>query len=51
MKHLSHDSLYPGRDLNPEPPEYVAGVLTTRPGRSVRKKSKLESEAVVKPCT
>jgi hypothetical protein len=28
-------SLSPGRDLNPGLPEYTAGVLTTRPRRSV----------------
>jgi hypothetical protein len=27
-KHLSQDSLSQGRDLNPEPPECEAGVLT-----------------------
>jgi hypothetical protein len=32
---LTHDSRSPGRDLNPEPPEYEAGLLTTRPRRSV----------------
>jgi hypothetical protein len=32
---LSQDSRFPGRDLNLEPPEYEAGVLTTRPRRSV----------------
>jgi hypothetical protein len=34
-KILNQDSLSPGRDLNPGPPEYEAGVLTTRPWRSV----------------
>jgi hypothetical protein len=29
------DSRSPGLDLKPEPPEYEAGVLTTRPRRSV----------------
>jgi hypothetical protein len=29
MKELSQDSRSPGRDLNPGPPEYKAGVLTT----------------------
>jgi hypothetical protein len=28
---LSEDSRYPGRNLNPGPPEYQAGVLTTQP--------------------
>jgi len=28
---LSQDSWFPGPDLNPGPPEYEAGVLTTRP--------------------
>jgi hypothetical protein len=30
-KNLSQDSLSPGRDLNPVPPEYDAGLLTTQP--------------------
>jgi hypothetical protein len=34
-ENLSQDSLSPGRDLNPEPPEYETGVLTTQPRRSV----------------
>jgi hypothetical protein len=34
-KNLSQVSRSPGRDLNPGPPEYEAGVLTTRPRRSV----------------
>jgi hypothetical protein len=34
-KNLSWDSRSPGRDLNPGPPEYKAGVLTTRKRRSV----------------
>jgi hypothetical protein len=35
-KYLSHDSLSPGRDLNPaEDPEYKARVSTTRPRRLV----------------
>jgi hypothetical protein len=34
MNHLSHDSRSPGRDLNPEPPEDEAGVLTSQPRRS-----------------
>jgi hypothetical protein len=33
-KSLSHDGRYPGRDLNPGPPEYE-GVLTTPPRHSV----------------
>jgi hypothetical protein len=32
---LSQDSRSPSRDLNPEPREYAAGVLTTNPRRSV----------------
>jgi hypothetical protein len=32
---LSQDSQSPGRGLNPVPPEYEAGVLNTRPLRSV----------------
>jgi hypothetical protein len=31
---LSQDSLSPGRDLNPGPPQYDAGVLTSRPRRT-----------------
>jgi hypothetical protein len=42
-KNFSQDSRSPGRDLNPEPPECEAGVLTTRPRRSVR-----ESEIYLK---
>jgi hypothetical protein len=34
-KNLSEDSLSPGRDLNAGPPEYKAGVLSTRQRRSV----------------
>jgi hypothetical protein len=34
-KKLSQDSLSPGRDLNPGPPEHEARVLITRPRRSV----------------
>jgi hypothetical protein len=34
---LSQDSRSSGRDLNPGPPEYVAGVLTALPRRSIRK--------------
>jgi hypothetical protein len=34
-EHLSRDSRFPDKDLNPEPLEYEAGVLTTRPRRSV----------------
>jgi hypothetical protein len=30
MKPLSRDSRSPGRDLNPVPPEYEAGVPSTR---------------------
>jgi hypothetical protein len=30
-KKLSQDILPPGRDLNPGPPEYEAGMLTTPP--------------------
>jgi hypothetical protein len=33
-KSRSQDKRSPGRDLNPRPPEYEAGVLTTRPRRS-----------------
>jgi hypothetical protein len=35
MKNLSQDSRCPGRDFNPGPPEYEAGVLITRPRRLV----------------
>jgi hypothetical protein len=34
-KNLSQDRWSPVRDLNPGPPEYEAGVLTTQPLRSV----------------
>jgi hypothetical protein len=34
-KHVSHNSRSPDRDLNPEPPEYEVGKLTTQPQRSV----------------
>jgi hypothetical protein len=34
-KNLSHDSRSPGRDINPGPPEYEAGVLLTLKQRSV----------------
>jgi hypothetical protein len=37
-KNLNQDSRSPGRDLNPGPPEYESGVLTTRWRRSVRPK-------------
>jgi hypothetical protein len=30
-KTLSQDSRSPGQDLNPGPPEYETGALTTRP--------------------
>jgi hypothetical protein len=36
IKNLSQDSRSPGRDLNPGPPEYEAGVLTTRSQCSVQ---------------
>jgi hypothetical protein len=32
----SRDSWSPGRDINPEPPEYETGMITTRPRRSVQ---------------
>jgi hypothetical protein len=32
---VSQDRPSPGRDFNPGPPEYEAGVLTTRPQLSV----------------
>jgi hypothetical protein len=35
-KTLSQGSRFPGPDLNPERPEYEAGVLTTRPRHSVK---------------
>jgi hypothetical protein len=35
MKILNEDSRSPGRDLNPGPLEYEAGVLSTQPRRSV----------------
>jgi hypothetical protein len=30
-KNLGKDSRFPGRDVNPAPPEYEAGVLSTWP--------------------
>jgi hypothetical protein len=36
-KALSQDSQFPGRELNPRPPEYETGELTTQPRRSVCK--------------
>jgi hypothetical protein len=38
-KDLSQDSRSPRRDLNPEPSEYEAEVLTTRPRRLVSRLS------------
>jgi hypothetical protein len=35
MKNFCQDGRSPGRDLNPAPPEYGAGVITTRPRRSL----------------
>jgi hypothetical protein len=35
-KTRSQDCLSPGRDLNPEPPEYESKLLTTRPWRWMR---------------
>jgi hypothetical protein len=35
-KNISQDNLSTGRDLNPESSKYIAGVLTTRPRRTVR---------------
>jgi hypothetical protein len=35
-KNFSQDSRSPGRDLNSGPPEYEAGMLTTRPRCTVR---------------
>jgi hypothetical protein len=35
MQNFSQDSRSPARDVNPAPPEYETGVLTTRPRRSV----------------
>jgi hypothetical protein len=34
-KYLSHNSLSPGRHLNPGPPKHEADVLTTWPRRSI----------------
>jgi hypothetical protein len=34
-KSLSQDTRSPSRNLNPGPPEYEAGVLTTRPQGSI----------------
>jgi hypothetical protein len=35
-EHFIEDIRSPGRDFNPGPAEYEAGVLTTRPRRLVR---------------
>jgi hypothetical protein len=35
MKSLSHDSQFPGRDCNPQPREFEAGVLSARPRYAV----------------
>jgi hypothetical protein len=35
QKKLNKDGRSLGRDLNPRPPEYEAGVFTSRPWRSV----------------
>jgi hypothetical protein len=35
-RNLSQDSQSLGRELDPGPPEYNAGVLTTRPRHSVK---------------
>jgi hypothetical protein len=35
MKYFGQNSRPPGRDMNQRPPEYEAGVLTTRPHPSV----------------
>jgi hypothetical protein len=37
MKNLSQDSRSLGRDFNPGPPKYVAGMLTTRPQHLVNR--------------
>jgi hypothetical protein len=42
MKNLSQDSRSPGQDLNPRPPKYEAGVLTTQPRRSVNLSSTVQ---------
>jgi hypothetical protein len=34
-KNLNEDGRYPGRNLNPGPPQYETGLLTTQPLRSV----------------
>jgi hypothetical protein len=35
QENFSQDRRFPGRDINPVPPEYEAGVFTSRPRRSV----------------
>jgi hypothetical protein len=45
MRNLGQDNGFPGRDLNPGPPEYEAGVLTTRPRCSVNATMKIENIA------
>jgi hypothetical protein len=39
-KNFSHDGRSSGRDLNPVPPEYEAGVLTTRLQFSISRHSR-----------
>jgi hypothetical protein len=34
-KNVSQESRFPGRDFNPRPPDYEAGVLLTRPRRLI----------------
>jgi hypothetical protein len=41
---IRQDSRSTGRNLNPGPPEYEAGVLTTRPRRSMPVKQDWRSE-------
>jgi hypothetical protein len=54
VKSLSHHSLSLGQVLNSRPPEYEAGVLTTRPRRSaggLRKTTKICSQDYQGPRT
>jgi hypothetical protein len=48
MEKLSQDRRSPDRDFKPGPPEYEAGMLTTRPRLPVRVFFKLTSEDKLK---
>jgi hypothetical protein len=44
VENLSQDCRSPGRDLNQEPPEYEAGVLSTRPRCSVLFRAEVQAQ-------